>query len=129
MGGWIYFTEWGGGYIFYIVRVDIFYRVGGWIYILHSGGGYILQSGGVDIFYRVGGWIYFTEWGVDIFYRVGGVDIFYREGWIYIFAIPYNAKFSRPTMFADWRSQKFRGNNFRGPRISIASIRQLGFGM
>ena len=31
--------------------------------------------------------------------------------------IPYSAKFSRRTIFADWRFQKFHGNNFRGPRI------------
>ena len=35
--------------------------------------------------------------------------------------LPGNATFSRRTSFVDWRFQKFRGNNFRGPRIPSTS--------
>ena len=34
---------------------------------------------------------------------------------IIIIIIPYSAKFSRRTIFADWRFKK-SGTNFRGPR-------------
>ena len=35
----------------------------------------------------------------------------------YFMCIPYSAKFSRRTIFVNCRFQKFRGNNFRGPKI------------
>ena len=36
--------------------------------------------------------------------------------------LPESAEFSRRTIFADWHFRKICGNNFRGPRILLASI-------
>ena len=36
---------------------------------------------------------------------------------VYIMCVPQSAKFPRRTIFADWRLQIFRENNFPGPRI------------
>ena len=40
-----------------------------------------------------------------------------------IIVIPYSAKFSRRTIFTDWRFQKFRRKKFPGPRVPLAPIR------
>ena len=38
--------------------------------------------------------------------------------------LAYGGKYSRRTVFADWRFQKFSRNYFRGPRISL--VHQYG---
>ena len=47
------------------------------------------------------------------------VMVVFKES--YIDTCTYSAKFSRRTIFADCRFQKFSGNNFHGPRIPLAS--------
>ena len=37
--------------------------------------------------------------------------------------LPHTVRSSRRTLYPDCRFQKFRGNNFRGPRIPLPSIR------
>ena len=51
------------------------------------------------------------------------IPLTYTQYKLYIIYTPYSPKFYRRTIFVDWRFQKFRGNNFRGPRIPLASVR------
>ena len=54
----------------------------------------------------------------------------HTHGSVQITLLPYTSKFSRRTIFADCSFQTFRGNNFRGSRVSsieYSKFRELYF--